>query len=117
MTRPRVPSPVAEAVAPDPRAFAVYKLWMGQRDPTRDPVKRGRDVGQAYAVAEIVQEYLPNLPFTKAELQMFPEEVRRLAVDSGLIRSPSTPDVADTFFSTKFPANARLVNDETAQTP
>jgi hypothetical protein len=91
------PVPIA---APDPRAFAVYKLWMGQRDPTRDPVKRDRDVGQAYAVAEIVREYLPNLPFTQSELQMFPEEVRRLAVDSGLIRSPSKPDVADPFFST-----------------
>jgi len=61
----------------DPRAFALYKLWMGTQDPSRDPVKRRRDVAQANVVAEIVHLYLPQLPFEPKHLRSFP----RLAVD------------------------------------
>ncbi|MBI2311035.1 MAG: nucleotidyltransferase domain-containing protein [Betaproteobacteria bacterium] len=61
-------------VAPDPRAFAVFKHWLA-RDKTRDPVKAKRDAVQAVAVAEIVARYLPALPFTPDELRMFPASV------------------------------------------
>jgi hypothetical protein len=61
-------------VAPDPRAFAVFKHWLA-RDRTRDAVKARRDAAQAVAVAEIVGRYLPALPFTPDELKMFPAPV------------------------------------------
>ena len=61
--------------APDPRAFSVYKLNMGTRDPTRDPLKRKRDVQQAEIVASIVRDYLPQLPFSDDQLKNFPKEI------------------------------------------
>jgi hypothetical protein len=63
--------------APDPRAFAVYKMWMGTNDPARDPRKRSRDVAQANIVARIVRDYFPNLPMRPEHLRMFPKEVLR----------------------------------------
>ncbi len=67
---------------PDPRAFALYKLWMGTRDPTRSPVKRLRDVAQAHAVAAIVHRYLPMLPFEPEHLTCFPKEAAELAEEA-----------------------------------
>lgn len=68
-------------VCPDPRAFALYKLWMGTKDPTRDPVKRVRDVAQAEAVARIVHHYLPQYPFEPEHLSSFPKAAIELAGD------------------------------------
>lgn len=66
-------------VCTDPRAFALYKLWMGTQDPTRDPVKRVRDVAQAETVARIVQQWLPQLPFAAEHLACFPKAAIDLA--------------------------------------
>jgi len=76
------PVPMA---CPDPRAFALYKLWMATRDPTRDPVKRVRDQAQAEVVAKIVHEHMPQLPFEPEQLTSFPRKVieaARTRVDS-----------------------------------
>lgn len=70
--------PVA-ITAPDPRAFALYKHWMGTQAPDRDPAKRSRDVGQAQIVAGILRDYLPQFPMKPDMLRMFPEEVVRNA--------------------------------------
>ena len=61
-------------VAPDPRAFALHKLWLGRQD-DREPIKRRRDQEQAQAVCRLVLEHMPNLRFTPAELRMFPKSV------------------------------------------
>ncbi|MBI3447251.1 MAG: nucleotidyltransferase domain-containing protein [Magnetospirillum sp.] len=61
---------------PDPRAFAIYKLWLS-RDPNRDPAKRMRDAEQAFALAELIHRRLPTYPFDPRSLQMFPEHVRQ----------------------------------------
>jgi hypothetical protein len=62
----------ATMVAPDPRAFAVHKLWLSaQKD--RDPMKKERDHAQALAVCKLVLHYLPELAFKPEELQMFPK--------------------------------------------
>ncbi len=61
---------------PDPRAFAIYKLWLS-RDPLREPAKRTRDAEQAFALAELIHRRLPNYPFDPRCLQMFPEQVRQ----------------------------------------
>lgn len=47
---------------PDPRAFALHKAWLS-RQPTREPVKKPRDLAQARAVAQLGCEYMPHLSF------------------------------------------------------
>ena len=50
---------------PDPRAFALHKAWFANR-PDRDAIKKPRDLAQARAVAALVREYMPHLPFSEA---------------------------------------------------
>ncbi len=64
----------ANIVVPDPRAFALHKLWLSaQHD--RQPIKRKRDHNQALAVCEAVLAYLPMYKFNQKELRMFPKEI------------------------------------------
>jgi hypothetical protein len=65
-------------VVPDPRALALHKLWLSQRQ-DREPADRERDRVQAAALAELILRYLPQYYFFSAELQLFPPEVARLA--------------------------------------
>ena len=65
-------------VVPDPRALALHKLWLSQRQ-DREPADRERDRVQAAALAELILRYLPQYYFFSAELQLFPAEVARLA--------------------------------------
>lgn len=73
-----MPVPLA---CPDPRAFALYKLWMASNDPDRDPVKKPRDRAQAEVVASIVHRYLPHLPFAPEHLTCFPKAAIELGRD------------------------------------
>jgi hypothetical protein len=61
-------------VTPDPRAFALHKLWISQQI-DREPVKKQRDRDQAKAIAQLVVQYLPQYQFAISELRMFPKEV------------------------------------------
>jgi hypothetical protein len=61
-------------VTTDPRVFAAHKFWMSQRA-DRDPAKRKRDEAQARAVAQLVAQYLTNLPYAADELRMIPREL------------------------------------------
>ena len=65
-------------VVPDPRALALHKLWLSQRQ-DRDPADKERDRVQAAALAELILRYLPQYYFFSSELQLFPPEVARLA--------------------------------------
>lgn len=65
-------SPV-RIVSPDPRAFALHKLWISE-SPNRDPLKRSRDRKQAFAVAEVAESYL-NLAFEPSNLRMLPKDL------------------------------------------
>ena len=47
-------------VVPDPRAFAIHKLWLSERA-DRPALKRQRDLGQARVVGQIVARYLTHL--------------------------------------------------------
>lgn len=80
-----LPVPMA---CPDPRAFALYKLWMGRQDRSRDPIKRRRDVQQARVAADIVHEYLPQLEFEPEHLTAFPRRVTAVGMDESLFRMP-----------------------------
>jgi hypothetical protein len=58
--------------APDPRAFALHKLWLSKQA-NREAVKKQRDHDQAIAVANLVVKYLPQYKFKATELRMFPK--------------------------------------------
>lgn len=47
---------------PDPRAFALHKAWLSSL-PEREPLKKPRDLNQARAVAKLVLDEMPHLPF------------------------------------------------------
>lgn len=69
----------AAMACPDPRAFALHKIWLS-RQPDREPIKKKRDRHQALATAFLVSRYLPQARFTAAELKMFPKTVFEAAV-------------------------------------
>ena len=71
----------AVMVVPDPRAFALHKLWLS-RQADREPIKRKRDKEQALAVCLLVLHYLPHLAFTSEELKMFPKSVVTAAAEA-----------------------------------
>lgn len=54
----------------DPRVFALHKLWLSRR-PTREGIKRARDLAQAVAVASIVP--LLGLQFDRRALAGIPK--------------------------------------------
>jgi hypothetical protein len=60
---------------PDPRAFALHKLWVSER-PDRDPAKARRDAAQARSVAGLVLRYLPQLRFDDPALAALPKALR-----------------------------------------
>lgn len=79
-----------EVSIPDPRAFALHKAWLSERD-DRDPIKRGRDMGQARLVARLVTERL-RLSFDSDELTALPADMRRTAsriVQSAELSAPT----------------------------
>lgn len=61
-------------VAPDPRAFAIHKLWLSRR-PDRSPLKRRRDEEQARVVGRLVAHFLRHLPFEAREFRSFPKGI------------------------------------------
>lgn len=65
---------------PDPRAFALHKLWVSER-PDRDRMKARRDAAQAASVAGLVLRYLPHLSFDGADLQALPAALRKRSRD------------------------------------
>lgn len=72
---------MAEMNTIDPRAFALFKLWMAEQK-SRDPQKRLRDANQAAIVVELVKEHLPHLDF--AEAHYIPIDVRNLVPNEGV---------------------------------
>lgn len=62
----------------DPRAFALFKLWLSERK-ERDAGKRRRDYAQATAVFQLVETWLPQLSFE--DIKPIPERIRARARD------------------------------------
>jgi hypothetical protein len=65
----------APMVSPDPRAFAIYKHWLGEQ-PDREPGKKQRDQQQAEATIVLLREKLPHLALDERAQQMFPKALR-----------------------------------------
>lgn len=76
-------------VVPDPRAFALHKLWLAARE-DRDPLKRRRDRGQADLVAALLASRLPHLRFDDPALAALPRALRDQA--PALLPSSDRPD-------------------------
>lgn len=78
---PRVTQPViavngrvVNMTAPDPRAYAMFKLWLSKAE-DREPEKKERDLAQARAVIALVEDRLPHLAANWPSLHSFPAEV------------------------------------------
>jgi hypothetical protein len=67
-----------EMVCPDPRAFALYKLWLS-RHGDQEPVKARRDEAQARLIAELIQTRAPAFSFSDTTaLMALPAALRSL---------------------------------------
>ncbi|MFT4027405.1 MAG: GSU2403 family nucleotidyltransferase fold protein [Novosphingobium sp.] len=64
----------ARLMVPDPRWFALHKLWLG-RQAKRNPLKRRKDVQQGEAVLDAVAEAMPHYPLDAAFVESLPPEL------------------------------------------
>jgi hypothetical protein len=64
----------ARLVVPDPRWFALHKLWLANQD-SRNPLKRRKDRAQGDAVLDAVEEAMPHYPLDAAFVDSIPEEL------------------------------------------
>ena len=69
-------------VVPEPRTFALHKLWVSRRD-DRQPIKRPRDADHARLVAELVRVYLgkkfaiKDMPWLPKDLAVLAKELKK----------------------------------------
>jgi hypothetical protein len=64
----------AAMTVPDPRAFAIHKIWLSAQV-DREAVRKKRDYAQAVALCKLILRYLPEFEFKPEELRMFPRAV------------------------------------------
>jgi hypothetical protein len=64
----------ARLVVPDPRWFALHKLWLADK-PTRNPLKREKDRKQGTALLDAVSEAMPHYPLDQAFESEIPAEL------------------------------------------
>lgn len=67
----------ARIVAPDPRWFALQKLWLG-RQRKRNPLKRPKDLKQGATLLTAIKEAMPQYPLDKAFERALPKELAKL---------------------------------------
>ncbi len=65
----------ARIVAPDPRWFALHKLWLGAQS-KRDPLKRDKDLKQGRALLKAVREAMPHFPLDAEFEAAIPPELQ-----------------------------------------
>ncbi len=65
----------ARMVVPDPRWFALQKLWLAAQA-KRDPFKRGKDRAQGLGVLDAVAAAMPHYPLDVAFADSLPDELR-----------------------------------------
>jgi hypothetical protein len=64
----------ATMIVPDPRAFAVHKLWLSNQT-DRETVKKKRDRSQALAVCKLILQYMPEFEIKQKDMRMFPKAI------------------------------------------
>jgi len=65
----------ARIIAPDPRWFALHKLWMAAQ-PKRNPLKRPKDRMQGKALLDTIALHMPHYPLEGAFKAELPEELQ-----------------------------------------
>lgn len=70
----------ARIVAPDPRWFALQKLWLAQQA-KRNPLKRPKDLRQGRALLDAAEAAMPQYPLDKAFETSLPSELAPLYRD------------------------------------
>ena len=66
----------ARIVAPDPRWFALHKLWMADQS-KRNPLKRPKDRTQGVALLSAIAEAMPHYPLDRKFAGSLPPELRQ----------------------------------------
>jgi len=79
----------ARIVAPDPRWFALHKLWLSAQD-KRNPQKRRKDRAQGLGVLDAVAEAMPHYPLGGEFVETIPTELREYWQQWLDHREPST---------------------------
>jgi hypothetical protein len=80
-------------VVPEPRTFALHKLWVSQRA-DRNPVKIAKDIAHARIVGDLAQSHLRS-PLNAAELPWLSSALRKLIPElKRMIRSKDKPSQA-----------------------
>lgn len=74
---------------PDPRYWAVHKLWLSTR-PDRDPQKKTRDQQQADVMLRLIAERLPQFPLDPGFRNMLPKELAGM-LETGASLGPTRP--------------------------
>ena len=64
----------ARIVAPDPRWFALHKLWLADK-PSRNPLKKGKDRAQGVQVLDMVAAHMPHYSLDEAFARTLPKEL------------------------------------------
>jgi hypothetical protein len=64
----------ARLVVPDPRWFALHKLWLAEK-PTRNPLKRDKDRRQGTALLDAVTQAMPHYPLDEEFQASLPGEL------------------------------------------
>jgi hypothetical protein len=64
----------ARLVVPDPRWFALQKLWMSEQ-PKRNPLKRSKDAKQGIALLNAIQDAMPQFKMDEAFEAKVPAEL------------------------------------------
>ncbi|RTL54178.1 MAG: hypothetical protein EKK46_08585 [Rhodocyclaceae bacterium] len=65
----------AHIVAPDPRWFALHKLWMAEK-PGRDVLKKPKDARQGKALLDAISAWMPHYPLDTTFRDGLPDELR-----------------------------------------
>lgn len=65
----------ARIVAPDPRWFALHKLWMSEQA-KRNPLKRPKDKKQGERLLAVTRELMPHYPLDKTFTAQLPAELK-----------------------------------------
>ena len=73
---------------PDPRHWAVHKLWLSTRS-DRDPQKKIRDRQQADIMLRLIAERLPQFPMDQDFRQMLPKEL------AGMLEPGASPGASE----------------------
>ncbi|MXO67155.1 GSU2403 family nucleotidyltransferase fold protein [Altericroceibacterium endophyticum] len=70
----------ARIIAPDPRWFALHKLWLGAQD-KRNPLKRRKDLTQGKALLDTISEAMPLYKLDDAFASQLPAELAPIFAD------------------------------------